>query len=257
MDLGLKNKIVLVTGSSLGIGKAIAEGFIKEGAKVIVTSNDAQSLKTTYQTFQKQYGKENVLRYLGDLTNPDNIKKSVEFIVNKCKTIDILIANIGSGKSKPGLEPDRTEWERMFNINLWGGAEITRSVIPIMQKNKKGCIVFTASIIGLEPVNAPLPYMAAKSALISTAKGFSRLLAKDNIRVNAIAPGNIKFPGGRWEEIIRKNPSVLEMIKREVPMQRFGSPEEIANIVVFLASDRASFVTGACWVADGGQTRSI
>jgi len=258
MDLGLKDKVVLITGSSRGIGKTIASSFLEEGTRVIITGRDRTTLNETLEEFLNQYGTEFVYAYQGDMTNLDEIAKCVNLAVNKFNKIDILIANIGTGKSKPGLEADQSEWERIIKLNLMGSINIVKEIVPLMKKNGGGSIVLISSIAGCEVLGAPITYSAAKSGLISSSKNLSHLLAKDNIRVNTVAPGNIFFKGGRWEEIIQENPDIIEnYIKRNVPMQRFGKSQEIADAVLFLASERASFITGACLVVDGGETRSI
>lgn len=258
MELGLKDKVVLITGSSRGIGKTIASSFLAEGARVIVTGRDRTTLNETLEEFLNTYGAEFVCAYQGDMTNLDDIAKCVNLAVKKFNKIDILIANIGTGKSKAGLEANQSEWERIIKLNLIGSINIVKEIVPLMKKNGNGSIVIISSIAGCEVLGAPITYSAAKSALISSSKNLSYLLAKDNIRVNTVAPGNIFFKGGRWEEIIRENPDIIEnYIKRNVPMQRFGKSQEIADAVLFLASERASFITGACLVVDGGETRSI
>ena len=258
MDLKLKDKVVLITGSSRGIGKAIASSFLTEKAKVIITGRDENSLNNTYRELSNQYGEDSICSYRGDMTQIADITNCLDFGVKRFGKIDILVANVGTGKSKPGLEADLDEWERIFNLNLLGSINAVRAVVPIMKKNSSGTIVFISSIAGREALGAPITYSVAKAGLISLSKNLSHLLAKDNIRVNVVAPGNILFKGGRWEEIIKEKPNIIEdYIKKSVPMQRFGKPEEIADAVVFLASERASFITGACLVVDGGETRSF
>lgn len=257
MDLGLKNKVALVTGSSRGIGKAIASGLLAEGARVLITGRNQANLNQIFDEFSSKYGPENVLQYCGDLTERQEIEKCFKFVLEKWSKFDILVANIGSGKSSRGLAMEKSEWDRMFKFNFDAAVLAAQNAVPAMVESGGGSIVFIASIAGLEAYGSPLPYASAKAALIAYSKNLALRVAKDNIRVNSVAPGNIKFLGGRWEEIIKENPSVLETIKKEVPMARFGAPEEIANVVAFLASDKASFVTGACWIADGGQTKSI
>ena len=255
MDLNLKNSVVLVTGSSKGIGRAIAESFLSEGARVTISGRQRKDLDETYEELSAKFNPDNIMCFKGDLTDKESIKSCLKMVLNKWGAIDILIENVGSGKVNK--KQDGKEWHRVFQLNFGGAVEITSKAIPIMQVKKKGSIVFVASIAGLESIGAPLPYAAAKAALIAYAKNLSREVASKNIRVNTVAPGNVKFPGGRWEEIINENPSILEMIKREVPMGRFGKPDEIASAVTFLASNKASFITGACVVVDGGQTKSI
>lgn len=258
MDLGLKDKVVLITGSSRGIGKIIALSFLKEGANVVINGRDDNTLKKTYKEFSDVYSDKNISIYRGDLTVMNNISYCIDSVIKRFGKIDILVANIGTGKSKLGLLADHQEWERMFRLNLIGNINIVREIIPLMQKNGGGSIIFISSITGREVIGAPIPYSVAKSGLISASKNFSHILAKDNIRVNTVVPGNIIFEGGRWEEIIEENPDIIEnYIKKNVPMQRFGKPEEVANAVLFLASDKASFITGTCMTVDGGETRSI
>ena len=257
MDSGLKDKVVLVTGSSRGIGKAIASSFLAEGARVIISGRDGRSLDKTLEEFENRYGNGFICKYQGDLTQTDEIVKCLDFVKIKFNRIDILVANVGSGKSIPGLTADLNEWERMLKLNLIGSINIVREFIPLMKQNG-GNIVFISSIAGCEVLGAPMTYSVAKSGLISLSKNLSHILAKDNIRVNIVAPGNINFKGGRWEELIIEKPDIMEnYIKKSVPMQRFGKPEEVADAVIFLASERASFITGACLVVDGGETRSI
>lgn len=257
MDLELKDKVVLITGSSKGIGKAIAKAFAVEGARIVLTGlKDADYSRTSEEFLDDYPGK--IMHYAGDLTDSVEIQKCLELVTLKWGAIDIFIGNIGNGKSKLVLEADRGEWQKMLEINLLGAVEFARQVAPLMQKNKKGSMVFTASIAGLEYIGAPAAYAAAKAALISYVKSLSFALAAYNIRVNAVAPGNIDFPGGRWGEILKEKPNVIkDVIEKEVPMKRFGKPEEIANAVTFLASERASFITGTCLVIDGGQSRGI
>jgi 3-oxoacyl-[acyl-carrier protein] reductase len=258
MDLELKDKVALVTGSSRGIGKAIALSFLTEGANVIITGRDEDSLNKTYRELSNQYGEDSIYSYRGDMTQIADISNCLDSGVKRFGKIDILVANVGTGKSKPGLEADRDEWERIFDLNLLGSINVVRVVVPIMKKNGSGTIIFISSIAGLEALGAPITYSVAKAGLISLSKNLSHPLAKDDIRVNVVAPGNIIFKGGRWEEIIKEKPNIIEdYIKKRVAMQRFGKPEEIADAVMFLASERASFITGACLIVDGGETRSF
>ncbi|HEX9975643.1 MAG TPA: SDR family NAD(P)-dependent oxidoreductase [Dehalococcoidales bacterium] len=258
MELGLKGKVALITGSSRGIGRAIASAFLAEGAKVIITGRERTSLNRTHKELADKYGEASVGSFQGDMTQADAIAKCLDMGIKRFGKIDILVANVGTGKSPPGLEADRDEWERILNLNLLGSAEVVKAIVPVMKRNGSGSIVFISSIAGRESSAAPLNYSAAKAALLSLSKNLSHMLAESNIRVNVVAPGNIKFEGGRWEEIIREKPDIMEeYIKKSVPLQRFGQPEEVADAVVFLASERASFITGACLVVDGGETRAF
>jgi 3-oxoacyl-[acyl-carrier protein] reductase len=142
-----------------------------------------------------------------------------------------------------------------LQFNLLASARLAQAAIPMLRNG--GTITFISSITGVEATPAPLPYSAAKAALINYSKNLSRQVASLGIRVNCVAPGNILFPGGSWERRLTDDrEAVLQRIQTEVPMARFGTPEEIAGLVTFLCSPRASFISGACFVADGGQTRS-
>lgn len=258
MNLYLKDKIAFIAGSSRGIGKAIAKGLAEEGCKVILTGRDQTSLDATVQEFQAAFGRDHILGLVGDLgetaTAIDIIHKSVSLF----SRIDILVANIGSGRGKPGYDLPDTEWDRFYQINLLSNIRVARAAIPYMINNGSGSIIFIASIAGIETLGAPIAYEASKASVIVASKSLSRELALYNIRVNCVAPGNIMFPGSTWDQKIRENEKeVTEYIALNVPLRRFGSPQEIAGIVIFLASDRASFITGACIVADGGQMRSF
>ena len=258
MDMGLEGKVVLVTGSSRGIGKAIASAFLAEGAKVVITGRDEKSLSKAYKELTRKHGKGCVYSFQGDMTDQRTAQKCLEYVETELCRLDVLVPNVGSGKSKPELEADTAEWQRMIGLNLMSSVVAVNALVPLIKKSGGGSIVLISSIAGLEAIGAPIPYSASKAAVIVLSKSLSVLLAKDNIRVNTIAPGNVFFAGGRWDELVKEKPGIVEdYIKKQVPMKRFGKPEEIADAAVFLASQRASFITGACLTVDGGETKSF
>ena len=257
MDLGLKDKVSLVSGSSRGIGKAIAYGLLKEGAIVYITGRNKEMLNAAYSDLKLQFD-DKVCKFDGDLTSTNTIKELLATIINKHGKLDIVVANIGSGRFNPGWDVEDELWMKSFDINFFSSVKLSREAIRVMIPQKSGNIVFISSIAGCEAIPAPVEYSSAKSALLSYVKNTSNLVASMGIRLNAVSPGNIYFEGGTWDIKLNENKKAVEKyIKESVPMQKLGRAEEISDAVCFLSSDRASFVTGANFVVDGGQIKRI
>jgi 3-oxoacyl-[acyl-carrier protein] reductase len=263
MDLQFDGRIVLVTGSTRGIGKGIAEAFLQEGAIVVLTGRDRAVLERQQDVFQKLYSPERLRGFVGDLKRIAAVEELAGFLEKEFGRLDHLVCNLGSGRSVPPLEENDAEWRRMLDINLLSAASCVRLLLPLLHESAATAhgsagITFIASICGVEPLGCPVAYAAAKSALIAYAKNIAVPLGKSGIRVNVVSPGNVIFPGSTWEDKLAKSPEeVKAMLRREVPLQRLGTVREVASVVVFLASPQAAFVTGANWVVDGGQTRTI
>jgi 3-oxoacyl-[acyl-carrier protein] reductase len=256
MDLALQNKRVFVAGSSRGIGYTIARTFLQEGCRALISGRNAANLDRVQAEFGAEFGADRVLAQAGDLSDPQIIQQTLDTLDAQWGGLDCLVANIGSGRGVGGYAPDLDEWSRLFGCNFWPGVALINAALPTVLACK-GSIILVASIAGRESSNAPLPYSAAKAALIAWAKNLANRIASQGVRVNCVAPGNVYFSGSSWESHLERDPEgVRAYIDREVPMQRFGTPEEIADVVVYLSSPRASFITGTCVVADGGQTRS-
>ncbi len=258
MDLGLEDNVAVVAGSSRGIGLAVARAFLAEGCRVVVTGRDASSLAEAEAELSAAFGAARVLAWRGDVALPGSGTAVQESALEQWGRLDCLVMNAGSGRGTAGWKLEPTDWQDLFHKNLWSATRFVDEVLPCLVSRRRGSILFMASIAGLESLGAPLPYSAAKAALVNYAKNLARAVAPLGIRVNSLAPGNILFPGGNWANHLQKDPEqVGAYIQREVPMQRFGTPEEIADLAVLLCSQRASFVTGACLRADGGQTRGV
>lgn len=254
MDLGLLDKIVMVTGASRGIGRAIAEGFAQEGASLSVCGRNAESLEAAAQSM-RSFGVE-ILAKAADVTQAAEAEAFVQETLGRYGRIDVLVNNVGGSRYTPTLEISDREWHDILDLNLVSAARMSRAVIPAMKKQHGGAIIMISSVWGRES-GGHITYNAAKAAEISLCKSLAREFAGDGIRVNSVAPGSILFPGGGWERRVKADPEgMAEFVKREMPLGRFGKPEEIANVVVFLASGRASLITGACINADGCQSRS-
>jgi 3-oxoacyl-[acyl-carrier protein] reductase len=252
MDLGLRNKRVLVTGASRGIGAAIAEEFLYEKSKVCIVSRGSKQLYETEKLLSDKFGSDAVFAKKCDCENTSDLKILEDFIKNKWNGLDIVVANIGDGRSTNDILPNENQWKKTWDNNFESALRTSRVFLPFLIESK-GCLLFISSITGIEAFGAPVDYSTAKAAIIALAKNMSRKLA--NVRVNVVAPGNVYFKGGSWDKQIKQDKDrVGDIIQATVPMNRFASPKEIVDSIVFLCSDRASFITGSTLVVDGGQT---
>lgn len=256
MELGLKDKRVLVSGSSRGIGLAIAKGFLGEGARVVLTGRNDSDLEQARLQLCSDFP-QMVLALKCDFSKHDDIVALNERILESLDGLDILVANIGSGRSVPDVVPSKEHFDTVFRQNFDVAVNAVREFLPLI-KDSKGNILFISSIAGMEAFGAPVDYSVAKTAVLSFSKNIARKLAVDHVRVNCIAPGNIYFEGGSWDEKTKADPErIHKLIKATVPMNRFGTPEEIADAALFICSGKAGFITGAVLCVDGGQTVTL
>ena len=249
MDLGLADKVALVTGSSRGIGLAVARALRDEGCRVILNGRDAQAL----QQAQQQLALPGVA---ADAASAKGAHELVDRALALHGRLDVLVCNVGSGASVPPGSEDTAEWQRMLGLNLLAATEVVAAARPHLRASA-GVVLCISSICGLAALGAPIAYSAAKAALNSYVRGSARHLAREGIRINALAPGNILFEGSTWERKLREDPvRVADMLDREVALRRLGTAEEVAAMAAFLCSNRAGFATGGIFVLDGGQLRA-
>jgi 3-oxoacyl-[acyl-carrier protein] reductase len=251
MELELNGKVALVTGSSRGIGRAISETLHAEGCKVVINGRSREDLVSAAEALP-----DSVIAQ-GDISQPQDAKRVVDQALVSFGGIDILICNIGSGSSVPPGEENHEEWQRVFAVNLWSTTNIVEAARNALAASK-GSIVCISSICGKEVVpGAPITYSVAKAALNAYVRGIALPLGKQGVRINAVAPGNIMFDGSVWSRKLAEDAgAVKKMLARDVALGKLGAPKDVAELVAYLVSPRASFATGGVWTLDGGQAHS-
>ena len=259
MDLELTDKIAIVTGSSRGLGLAIASALVQEGCRVTICARGEARLAEAAGELRRLAGDENhrLLPVAADLASADGVGAVIARTVETFGGLDILVNNVGLARGAAITETSDAEWQEAFDQTLLPAVRASRLAVPHMRRRGGGAIVMIASIYGRES-GGRMTYNAAKAAEISLAKSLAQQLAGDNIRVNSVAPGSILFPGGSWERRQQEDPvGIAEFMRRELPFGRFGRPEEVGAVVAFLASPRASWISGASVTVDGCQSRSL
>ncbi len=254
MDLGLRDRVAIVTGSSRGIGRAIAASLADEGARVVLNARGDGALEEAAAVLQARGA--TVHPVVADVTTATGCEALVAAAMAAYGPPDILVNNVGGGQAGSLDAPDG-EWEEAFDLTLWPSLRLSRLVAPEMRLRRRGVIVMITSVFGRE-WGGRAGYQVVKSAQTSLAKALARQLAPDNVRVLSVAPGSILFEGGSWWRRQQADPEgIRRFVEAELPLGRFGRPEEVGDAVAFLCSDRAGLVTGASISVDGGQGRSL
>jgi NAD(P)-dependent dehydrogenase (short-subunit alcohol dehydrogenase family) len=251
MQLDLKGKIALVTGASKGIGWAIAQALHAEGCSLALNARNSSELsKATAQL-------AGAIGFLGDITQLSEARQIVTEVLKTFGRLDILVCNVGSGRSVPPGKETPEEWQRVFALNLWSTTNCVEAATDALAASK-GTIVCISSICGLEVIpGAPVTYSVAKAALNAYIRGIARPLGKMGLRINAVAPGNILFEGSVWStKLVENMPEVQAMLANDVALGSLGTPADVASLVLFLASPRSSFASGSVWTLDGGQVHA-
>jgi 3-oxoacyl-[acyl-carrier protein] reductase len=258
MNLDLHDKIAIVTGSTRGLGLAIATALLEEGCRVTICARGETGLaEATAKLRSLPDGSARTLAVQADLATDKGVADVVMRTVETFGGLDILVNNVGLARGAGIVDTSDRDWQEAFDQTLFPAVRASRMAVPHLRRRGGGSIVMIASIWGRES-GGRMTYNAVKAAEISLAKSMAQQLARDNIRVNSVAPGSIRFPGGSWDRRVQDDPEgMAEFVRRELPFGRFGRPEEVGAVVAFLVSPRASWISGASVPVDGCQSRSL
>lgn len=248
MDLNLKNRRVLVSGGSRGIGRAIVEGFLAEGAKVEFCARNPEGVREAQQALGLH-----VTGTALDVTSASQVQQWIENAANRLGGIDIIVPNVSALAA--GSAPE--VWRKAFDTDLMGTVSMVQAALPYLKKSAAASIVLISSVAGREVDMFAEPYGIMKAALIHYGKTLSERHAIDGIRVNTVSPGNVYFSEGVWGDIERDQPETFAKCLAANPLGRMATPQEVANATIFLASDAASFTTGTNLLVDGGLTKGV
>ena len=250
MNLELANKACLVSGATRGIGRGIALAFAAEGARVAAVARGREGL----DALARELGDAHTF-IPADVTTADGATTAIQETIRALGGIDIVVCVVGKSFARDAAAMDDADLAQSIDMNLTSAARVAQRAAPYMTSGSS--ITMIASIWGREAGGAP-GYNVAKAGVVALAKALARDYAKRGIRVNSIAPGSILFPGGGWDRRQQADPAgIAAFVEREIPLGRFGTVEEVANVVAFVASPRASWITGACIPVDGGQSRAF
>ena len=251
--------MAIVTGSSRGIGLASAAALVKEGCRVTLCARGEARLEeaaSELRTLAPAGRSDHVLTVAADVSTSAGVEHVMARTVDAFGGLDILVNNVGLARGRDIVDTSDAEWTEAFEQTLFPAIRASRLAVPHLRRRGGGAIVMIASIWGRES-GGRMTYNAAKAAEISLAKAMAQQLARDNIRVNSVAPGSIRFPGGSWDRRCQDDPEgMAEFVRRELPFGRFGRAEEVGAVVAFLVSPRASWISGASVTVDGCQSRS-
>ena len=258
MDLGLKDKVAMITGGSIGIGLAVAQALAREGVQLVLCAREPERLAQVAATITQESGVQ-VVGIPADVSQPDAIEQVMAAAADAFGGVDILINNAGTGSNEKVMDAPDVKWQYYWDLHVMAAVRLARATVPLMRQRGGGVILHNASICAKQPLDYEPIYNVTKAALMMFSKCLSNELIGDNIRVNCVNPGLILTPdwiktakqltaetGASWEDYLD------QIAKRNVPIGRFGTPEELADFFVFLCSPRASYCVGSTYYVDGG-----
>src|SRR5947207_10325878 len=254
MDLGLAGRVALVCGSTKGLGRAVAKALAQEGARVAVNGRHEDSVNRVAVQLTSETG-QTVLPFVADVGVPAQAQGLVERVHHELGRLDVLFCNASGPPAAPFSHQSGEAFHRAVELNLLSAVHLARAAVPLMRKLQWGRVVCLASVAAKQPLPGLILSTTARAGVLGFAKALADEVAPDGITVNCICPGFIATE--RVEELTRTKPEMMKQMLAQIPVGRIGSPSELAAAVTFLASEPASYITGAVLQVDGGFTRSI
>lgn len=262
MDLGIKNKVAVVTASSQGLGRAAAFSLAREGANLVICSRNEKAINETAKEITKETGVK-IIPLAADVSKNVDIDRIIESAKKEFGTVHILVNNAGGPPTGKITSVSDAEWEKGINLTLMSMIRLTRTVLPMMEQQKWGRVVTIVSITAKQPVDELLISSTLRPGILGLSKVLANQYGKHGITINTICPGYVLTQ--RQEELSRSRSAERKMTMDEylaesaknIPIGRLGKPEEIGDVIAFLASERASYINGANFLVDGGQAKGI
>jgi 3-oxoacyl-[acyl-carrier protein] reductase len=254
MQLSIEGKVAVITGASEGIGRAVALGLAKEGARVAISARRKREIEDALSEIRDISANDQVIAFSGDMSKKASVQNFIDRVMGEWLTVHILVNNVGRATVKRFEDLSMEDWNSAMEINLLSAIHCSQTVLPVMKEQRWGRIINISSISGREPGKGLIASNVTKSGVISFSKSLSLEVANDGILVNCVCPGRIL---SAQTSRILKPEERQKMAVDHIPLGRFGKAEEVADLIVFLSSERASYITGAIITIDGGMSKGL